>query len=151
MFTPPTCLGKYGLPQIWAAISRTRSSKEAHCFFAISVPHFQQSALADKAFQEKARDTSARSSCVSNGDKVMRDRRTDERAVVFKPDKSAIEQVIDARREKLRMALPWCFLEDPLDDASADTEFLANLENAIPFGSQFNYLSFHRRLYSTAS
>jgi hypothetical protein len=29
------------------------------------------------------------------------------------------------------MALPWYFLEDPLDDAGADTEFLANLEDAI--------------------
>jgi hypothetical protein len=68
----------------------------------------------------------------------MRDERNDKSAVVFKPDKSAIEQVIDARREKLRMALPWYFLEDPLDDAGADTEFLADLEDAITVGPHFN-------------
>ena len=34
------------------------------------------------------------------------------------------------------MALPGYFLEDPLDDASADTKFLANLEDAITFGPQ---------------
>ena len=46
-------------------------------------------------------------------------------------------------RIKLRMALPWYFLEDPLDDAGADTEFPAYLEDAVTLGPQFNYLSFN--------
>jgi hypothetical protein len=49
------------------------------------------------------------------------------------------------------MGLPWHFLEDPLDDAGADTEFLADLEDAITVGPHFNYLSFNRRLNPTAS
>ena len=44
------------------------------------------------------------------------------------------------------MAPPWYFLEDPLDDAGADAEFLADLEDAITFGPQFYDLGFDRRL-----
>jgi hypothetical protein len=49
------------------------------------------------------------------------------------------------------MALPRHFLEDPLNDAGTDTEFLANLENTVARVPQLQYSGFHRRLDPAAS
>jgi hypothetical protein len=49
------------------------------------------------------------------------------------------------------MALPGYFLEDPLDDAGADTEFLADLEDTVARVPQLQYSGFHRRLDPAAS
>jgi hypothetical protein len=46
------------------------------------------------------------------------------------------------------LALPWCFLKDPLYDGRANTQLFADSEDAVPHISERKDLSLDRRLHA---